>query len=101
MNFSLTQKAKSDLRAIALYTEKTWGREQRNLYIKQFDNAFHTLADNPSVGKTCEEIKAGYKKFPQGRHIIFYRAGTNHVIEIIRILHERMDIETKLVPGKP
>lgn len=32
--FALTHKAKTDLHAIALFTEKTWGREQRNLYIK-------------------------------------------------------------------
>ena len=95
MNFSLTQKAKADLRVIALFTEKTWGREQRNLYIKQFDSAFHALADDPSLGKNCDEIKPGYKKFSQGSHIIFYSAGTNSAIKIVRILHKRMDIDAK------
>lgn len=41
--FALTSKAKADLRAIAIFTEKRWGREQRNLYIKQFDDVFHLL----------------------------------------------------------
>ena len=96
--FALTHKAKADLYAIALFTEKTWGREQRNLYIKQLDEAFHMLADNPLVGKACDEIKTGYKKFPQGSHIIFYKAGSQTSIEIIRILHKHMDVDTQLSP---
>lgn len=31
--FALTQKAKSDLRAIAIYTEQRWGKDQQNLYV--------------------------------------------------------------------
>lgn len=95
-SFALTHKAKADLFAIALYTEKTWGREQRNLYIKQLDEAFHVLADTPLVGKACDAIKAGYKKFPQGSHIIFYKAGSKTNIEIIRILHKHMDVDSQL-----
>ena len=96
--FALTHKAKADLYAIAFFTEKTWGREQRNLYIKQLDEAFHMLADTPLVGKACDDIKTGYKKFPQGSHIIFYKAGSKTNIEIIRILHKHMDIDSQLSP---
>ena len=96
MKFLLTQKAQADLRAIALFTEKAWGRGQRNLYIKQLDNAFHLLADNPLLGKSCDYIKIGYRKLPQGSHIIFYRAGTDAVVEIVRVLHKGMDVEPRL-----
>jgi len=96
--FSLTNKAKADLRDIALFTQKNWGKEQRNLYIKQFDDAFHMLADTPLVGKACDDIKSGYKRFPQGSHIIFYRLGENTSIEIVRILHKQMDVDSQLSP---
>ena len=92
-SFVLTNSAKADLRNIAFYTQQKWGREPRNIYVKQFDEAFHMLADTPFVGKACETIRAGYKKFPIGSHIIFYREGTNSSIEIVRILHKRMDVE--------
>jgi toxin ParE1/3/4 len=94
--FALTRSAKTDLHAIALFTEKMWGREQRNAYLKQLDDAFHLLAATPSVGKTCDDIKTGYKKFPQGSHIIFYKVGNQTSIEIIRILHKHMDVDTQL-----
>ncbi|MCG8434648.1 MAG: type II toxin-antitoxin system RelE/ParE family toxin, partial [Gammaproteobacteria bacterium] len=31
------------------------------------------LAENPDIGKACDEIRDGYRKFPQGSHVIFYR----------------------------
>ncbi|ULF83696.1 type II toxin-antitoxin system RelE/ParE family toxin [Vibrio alginolyticus] len=90
--FQLTNKAKSDLRDIALFTSRRWGREQRNIYLKQFDDSFWLLAESPDIGKACDEIRDGYRKFPQGSHVIFYRQIGNQNIEIIRILHKSMDV---------
>lgn len=95
--FGLTKEAKEDLRKIAKFTEKRWGRDQRNLYTKQFDDGFHLLAETPSVGKKCNYIKVSYRKFPQGSHIVFYREGTKGIIIIIRILHKNMDVESRFV----
>ena len=89
-NFKLSRKAKADLKSIALYTEREWGRDQRNLYVLQFDQCFHLLADNPNLGQACDEISPGYRQYPQGSHIIFYRLATEGIVEIIRILHKRM-----------
>jgi len=96
-SFELTSEAKDDLRKIARFTEKRWGRDQRFLYIKQFDDVFHLLAETPSVGKQCDYIKKGYRKFPQSSHIIFYRESTETKITIIRILHKSMDVESKFL----
>lgn len=95
--FNLTNRAKSDLIQIAKYTEKHWGKDQRNLYVKQFDDTFHLLADNPSAGKACDYIKEGFRKIPQGSHIVFYKKGSSGKIEIIRILHKSMDISSKFI----
>ncbi|USD64465.1 type II toxin-antitoxin system RelE/ParE family toxin [Vibrio sp. SCSIO 43136] len=90
--FQLTNRAKLDLKDIAIFTARRWGREQRNLYLKQFDDSFWLLAENPDIGKICDEIRQGYRKFPQGSHVIFYRLIGNQKIEIIRILHKSMDV---------
>lgn len=94
--FHLTNKAKNDLKQIALYTEKHWGRTQRNHYLKQFDDVFYLIAETPLAGKDCGYIKEGYRKFLQGSHIIFYKTGTTSKIEIVRNLHKSMDVPTKL-----
>ena len=91
--FALTKKAKADLREIAQFTMRRWGKEQRNLYVKQFDDTFHLLAERPEIGKSCDEIRKGYLKFPEGSHVIFFRRSSKSKIEIIRILHKSMDVE--------
>jgi toxin ParE1/3/4 len=54
------------------------------------------LAANPGLGSDCGEIRFGYRKMIIGRHLIFYRQPSGDAIEIVRILHGRMDIETHL-----
>lgn len=94
--FKLTNKAKEDLIGIARYTERTWGRDQRRLYLKQLDAMFHTLTKNPTLGCPCDDIKPGYYKHPEGSHLVFYRLGNDSTIEIIRVLHKRMDVAQHL-----
>jgi toxin ParE1/3/4 len=89
-SFRFSRKAKADLKAIARYTEREWGREQRNHYLRQFDQSFRMLAENPQLGKTCDAILSGYRQQPHGSHIIFYRHAADGEVEIIRILHKRM-----------
>jgi toxin ParE1/3/4 len=94
--FSLTNRALEDLREIGRYTQERWGRDQRRNYLSQLDRYFHALAENPSQGQRCDEIRTGYRKFPSGRHVIFFRSLGTGAIEIVRVLHERMDVETHL-----
>ena len=94
--FSLTEKAKDDLKKIARFTQKRWGKVQRNTYLRSLDGCFHQLSDNPAMGRSCDEIKPGYYKFPTGSHVVFYRCKTERMIEIVRILHESMDVELQL-----
>ena len=93
--FRLRERAKADLRAIGRYTQATWGREQRNTYLARLDASFHLLAREPQRGRACDDIRPGYRKYHVGRHLIFYREIPDGV-EIIRILHDRMDIEAHL-----
>jgi len=94
--FVLTNRAEYDLKEIGRYTQKTWGRDQRDIYLRMLDLSFHQLAANPLIGTDCSEIRSGYLKFNAGSHVIFYRQKLGDLIEIIRILHGRMDIEARL-----
>lgn len=72
-SFTLTNLAKADLKEIGPYTQKHWGRDQRNLYLGMPDASFRQLADNLLAGKDCSDIRDGYRKFRTGSHVIFYR----------------------------
>lgn len=95
-SFILTQKARDDLLAIGRYTRRQWGKAQQIRYLTQLDSAFHDLADKPDLGRACDDIREGYFKYGVGKHLIFYRRTGKGRIEIVRILHGRMDIEQRL-----
>jgi len=94
--FTLTNMAKADLKEIARFTHNRWGREQRDLYLQMLDVSFQQLAANPLKGKDCSDIRLGYRKLNAGSHVIFYRQALADTIEIVRVLHGQMDIETRL-----
>lgn len=94
--FALTNAAKADLIAIAHYTDKVWGKSQRNSYLKQFDDLFHVLSQHPQTGTACDELREGYRKFPLGSHMVYYRDANEMAILIIRILHKSMDVDTNI-----
>ena len=94
--FRLRAVAKRDLIQIASYTEERWGKRQRDLYLRQLDAAFQQLAENSAIGRQCDYIRAGYRKFPVSSHVIFYRNAGIELVEIVRILHKRMDVSGPL-----
>lgn len=95
-SFTLTQKAKADLKSIAVYTQRTWGKEQRNTYVRQFDDTFHMLSGSPVAGSECDFIKKGCRKFPVSSHLVFYRSINQSEIKIVRILHKCMDAKEQI-----
>lgn len=94
--FLLTAAARKDIIDIGRFTTEKWGKRQRDKYLKQLDDAFKLLTRQPDIGRDAEDVKPGYKKFSQGSHIIFYRAGTESKIVVIRILHDSMDVDQHL-----
>ncbi len=94
-SFQLTRKAQDDLRSIGRFTQKGWGREQRNRYLSRLDACFRMLAESQEMGHACDDIREGYRQYHVGRHLIFYRQ-SEAGITVIRILHDRMDIEAQL-----
>jgi len=92
--FLLSKKAKSDLIKIAKYTQLTWGKSQRNDYLKILDNTFQLLADEPRLGINCNYIREGYNKYPKQSHVIYYTEHKVKQILIVRILHKSMDISS-------
>lgn len=96
--FLLTTAARKDIIEIGRFTSEKWGKRQRDKYLKQLDDAFTLLGRQPEIGNDVDDIKPGYKKFSQGSHMIFYRAGADSKIVVIRILHSSMDAERHLNP---
>jgi toxin ParE1/3/4 len=94
--FRLSAAADADLREIAAYTKAQWGTVQRDTYLRELFGAFEDLAVAPEIAVAIDHVREGYRKHPCGSHVIFFRRGDDGVVEVIRVLHRRMDIDTQL-----
>lgn len=94
-SFKLSNKAIQDLLDIGRYAQKKRGVKQRNTYLKQLDDCFYQLSETPNLGIHCDYIAKGHRKFPQQSHMIYYRLGSEINIEIIRVLHNSLDVASK------
>jgi len=87
--YRLAPKAREDMEAVWLYSLKQWGTQQAERYIDDLTEAFGFLAKSPKAGTACENVRAGYRKYPVIRHVIYYRE-TGYGVEVMRVLHDRM-----------
>ena len=92
LNLNLTATAKQDLHDIYTYSLEKWGKKQADEYLKQLENSFYLLLDNPYLGKQRNDLKQGYRSLLTKKHSIFYKISNNEII-VLRILHIRMDIK--------
>jgi toxin ParE1/3/4 len=86
--------AENDLEEIWRYTFETWSIEQADRYVTDILSACKAISGNPKLGRRID-VREGYLKYPVGSHFVFYRM-RDHTIEVIRILHQRMDVQRHL-----
>ncbi len=92
----LRQEAIDDLNNIWEYTFEKWSETQADKYYAMLKLSCMEIGKNPEIGKEFFEINKNLLGLHSGRHIIFYQFIDDYEIEVIRILHERMDLNIRL-----
>ncbi|MGB0885395.1 MAG: type II toxin-antitoxin system RelE/ParE family toxin [Chitinophagales bacterium] len=92
----LRQEAIDDLNDIWNYTFNRWSENQADRYYSTIKYDCKEIGLNPNLGRKYFEINKNLLGLKSGKHIIFYHLVSENEIEIIRILHGRMDLKTKL-----
>ena len=94
-SYTLSPAAQSDLESIWDYTVSHWGVAQAEDYTRKIQAACEALSEGRMVSRSAEDIRAGYRKAAVGSHMMFFRMQSG-VMEIVRILHQSMDVERHL-----
>jgi len=89
-----TNKAVSDLGEIWNYTAELWSIEQANSYYNLVLESCNKLLVNPKIGKDYKTIRKCLRGFISKKHIIFYLINKDLNINVVRILHQKMDIKS-------
>lgn len=97
MRLKVSQAAADDLESIWSYTVEHWSMEQADRYANQILDGFDHILRDPAIGKDFGHVRKDYRGLKVGAHVIFYRTDeAANAIEIIRVLHGRMDLEDRL-----
>ncbi|MGA2125029.1 MAG: type II toxin-antitoxin system RelE/ParE family toxin [Xanthobacteraceae bacterium] len=105
--FRLSRLARADLAGILARSGDQWGPEMRRRYAAMIATALRQVASDPAGAATRDrsEILDGIRRFhlrhacvgdlgPRVKrpvHMIFYPAIRPGLVEIVRVLHERME----------
>jgi toxin ParE1/3/4 len=94
--YKISGKAALDLEEIWFYTYQNWSTEQADRYFDLLMDEIEHLSKHIESGKSVEYIMKGYKVSKVKSHLIFYKESDESMIEIVRILHEKMDIKKRI-----
>jgi len=95
--YRLTNQAVEDLNEIWNYTFDEWSEEQADKYYEILIRFCQQIARHPEAGKNYDGISPDLFGLKANRHIIFYRKIETDLVEIIRILHEQMDLKNRIL----
>ena len=102
----LGDEAKRDFARILKYTKDTFGAQQLAVYRVTLVEALAALEAGADIlGSVArDEVLPNLRtlhvarKGRRGRHFIMYRATHGNVIDVIRILHDQMDLVRHIPP---
>jgi toxin ParE1/3/4 len=78
------------------HTYETWSERQADKYYELLISACQYVSEQPEKGKPYNEVAKDIFGFQAGKHILLYRMLQTSEIEIVRILHEKMDLKNRI-----
>ncbi len=97
MKYKISKQAETDLENIWFYTFQKWSAEQADYYYDLIIDEIEFIAIHPASGKDYSSVRKGYFRSRVKSHFIFYKINPKEEkVEIIRILHQRMDLDSHL-----
>ena len=94
--YIISEKALEDLNNIWIYTAENWSVEQANRYYNLIVDEIEYVSENFEIAKNFENVRKNYKYSKVKSHLVFYKKTINTEMEVVRILHERMDIKNRI-----
>ena len=97
-------KAEQDLFDIILWTAENFGTNQAEHYAETIGRAIEALYGGPEIlgSKVRDEIGMGIRTLHvarqgrKGRHFVAFSVSEDHIINVLRLLHDSMDLAMHL-----
>jgi toxin ParE1/3/4 len=104
----LTDMAGVDLISIKIWTTEIFGAPQAAKYLEVIASAIEdlTIGPKPIGSKSREDIGPNIRslhvqrKGNKGRHLLVYKEAKNQTIQVLRLLHDSMDLKGHSLESK-
>lgn len=90
--YKLSKLAEEDIYQIARYTIQQFGVTQAKKYHNELKQTFELLARAPWIGRECNWVCDGMRRFEFKKHSIYYLS-KNDTLFIARLIHHSMDVD--------
>jgi toxin ParE1/3/4 len=94
--YIISEKALEDINNIWIYTAENWTVKQADRYYNLIIDEIEYIVDNLDMARDFGKIRKSYRYSKVKSHLIFFKKDKTNEIEVVRILHERMNIENRL-----
>ena len=94
--YRISEKALDDLARIWLYTLHKWSKGQADRYHRLLIDEIEYIVDNFELSRNMDHVRLGYRMSKVKSHMIFFKKSEDNTIDVIRILHQMMDVENRL-----
>lgn len=95
-SYIISEKALEDINSIWIYTAENWSVEQADRYYNLIFDEIEFITQNFMMAKDFGSIRKSYRYSKVKSHLVFFKKNKLNEIEVIRVLHEKMDIESRL-----
>ena len=95
--YVISEKAVEDINNIWIYTAENWSVAQADRYYNLIFDEIEFIANNFDMARDFGKIRKSYKCSKVKSHLIFFKKNKINEIEVVRVLHERMDIVSRLI----
>ncbi len=95
-NYIISEEAIEDINNIWMYTAENWSTGQADRYYNLILDEIEYIADNFESARDMGKVRKNYRYSKIKSHLIFFKKHNDKTIEVVRVLHERMDIENRL-----
>lgn len=92
----LSPKAKADLSDVWDYTFSELGVEQAEKYIRELWATMQEQSRDLTKSVDIGDVRKGYRKVRSGSHVIFFKVTRDGAVDVVRILHQKMDFDRHL-----
>ena len=104
----LAAQAEDDFADIVTWAAQTFGEMQAETYAETMTLAIEALHDGPDPlgAKARDDIEPGIRTLHvarqgrNGRHFVVFREAQNQCIDVLRLIHDSMDLARHIPPAK-